>query len=119
MIDLALNTMTGDLEVVDFDIPLVNDINQIAQNLAIRLRFFLGEWYLDITAGIPYYQYFFIKAPNQIQIESFLKEEISTTRGITEITAFSSSFGTSERSYNVIFSVIALNDTLQLEMEIP
>lgn len=119
MIDIALDTTTGDLLITDFDMSLVFGVSQIAQNLAIRLRFFLTEWFLDLTAGIPYYQYFLIKNPNQIQIESFLKDEIYKTEGVTELTAFSSSFAPETRSYSVIFSVIALNDTLTIEMEIP
>ena len=119
MIDLALDPTTGDLLITDFDLSIVTGVNQVAQNLAIRLRFFLAEWYLDLTAGVPYYQYFLVKAPNQIQIESFLKEEIANTRGVSEITEFSSSFNPDVRSYNVNFSVIALNDTLQIQMEIP
>ena len=119
MNDLALDPTTGDLLITDFDLSLVTGTDQVAQNLAIRLRFFLGEWYLDNTAGIPYYEYILIKAPNEIQVESFLKEEISGTNGVTQITAFSSSFTPATRSYNVSFSVIALTATLQIEMEIP
>lgn len=119
MIDIALDPATGDLLLSDFDLSLIADISQVAQNLSIRLRFFLGEWFLDTTAGIPYYQYILIKAPNQIQVESFIKEEISNTTGVTQITAFSSSFISDSRSYNVNFQVIALNDTLQIELELP
>ena len=71
MIDIALDPSTGDLVFENFDLALVSDVDQVAQNLAIRLRFIEGEWFLNIFAGIPYYQYFFIKNPNQIQIENF------------------------------------------------
>ena len=63
MKDIALDTATGDLLLENFDLQLVEGRDQIAQNLMIRLRFILGEWFLDITAGIPYYDDFFIKAP--------------------------------------------------------
>ena len=46
MKDLALDTTTGDLLLQDFDLQFVEDQDQIAQNLAIRLRFILGEWFL-------------------------------------------------------------------------
>lgn len=99
MIDLALDQKTGDLIVNNFDLALVDKLDQVIQNLAIRLRFFYGEWFLDVFAGIPYYEYFFIKNPNQIQVESFLKEEIYNTRNISQITEFSSGFDALKRKF--------------------
>ena len=49
MIDFALDPKTNDLVFTDYDFALVDDTRQIMQNLAIRLRFVLGEWFLDIT----------------------------------------------------------------------
>lgn len=119
MIDLALDPTTGDLAIVDFDLSLVTNIDQIAQNLAIRLRFITGEWFLNILAGIPYYEYFFIKNPNQIQVQSFLTNEILTTNGVTEITAFTVNFSGSNRVFNVNFSCIAEDQDLAIELNLP
>lgn len=122
MIDLGLDPLTNDLEIVGFDLTLVNDRDQIAQNLGIRLAFVLGEWYLDITAGIPYYQDFFIKAPNQIQIETVLKEEIVNTVGVNEILAFSTNYnppGSPARTFTVNFQVNTVAGNLQIEQELP
>jgi len=120
MIDIALDPVTNDLVFNDFDFSLVDDTNQIAQNLAIRLRFFLGEWYLDITQGIPYYEFFFIKAPNQIQIESILMEEIVNTRGIVEITKFQADFNKNSRIFSVNFGARSISgEELLKEFELP
>jgi hypothetical protein len=119
MIDIALNPETGDLVFENFDLALVDNVNQIAQNLAIRLRFIQGEWYLNVFAGIPYYKYFFIKNPNQIQVETFLKDEISGTTGVTQITAFSSDYNGFTRKFFSNFSCIALNETLDMELALP
>ncbi len=117
MIDLALNK-EGDLLIENFDAFLVRDIDQIAQNLAIRLRFIAGEWYLNILAGLPYYQYFFIKEPNQIQIETFLTEEIANTRGVQQITSFSSNFDGKTRDFTVDFSCQTINGDLEVEINL-
>lgn len=120
MIDLELDPLTNDLSFNEFDFSLVDQTGQIMQNLAIRLRFFLGEWYLDITQGLPFFETFFRKAPNQIQIESILKEEIVNTRGIVEITSFETSFDQSRRIYTVKFTARSINgEELQKEMELP
>jgi len=120
MIDFALDQETNDLIFKNFDFFLFDDTNQIMQNLAIRLRFVLGEWFLDITQGVPYFEVFFKKSPNQIQIESILKQEIVNTRGIIELTAFESSFDQAKRIYYVKFSAKSIfGENLIKEMELP
>lgn len=119
MIDLALDPKTGDLIINDYNLSLVFDVDQVAQNLAIRLRFIQGEWFLNILDGIPYYEYFFIKNPNQIQVESFLTNEILTTTGVTEITEFSSDFNGQNRNFTVSFSCVAESDILEMELALP
>ena len=119
MIDLGLDPKSGDLLIEDFDATLVENIDQIAQNLAIRLRFIQGEWFLNILAGIPYYQYFFIKNPNQIQTQTFLQDEISNTIGVLEITSFSSDFDGLSRKYSVSFGCRTVNGNLLIEEVLP
>lgn len=120
MIDIALDPVTNDLVFREFDFDLVDDTRQIMQNLAIRLRFVLGEWYLDITQGIPYYEEFFIKSPNQIQIESVLKKEIVDTRGIVELTSFDANFDKRRRIFSVQFGARSISgEELLKELELP
>jgi hypothetical protein len=119
MIDMGLDPKTGDLLLVESGAVLVDDIDQIAQNLAIRLRFIQGEWYLNVLAGIPYYQYFFVKNPNQIQVESFLKEAIADTNGVLEITDFNSTYDESNRSFGVVFSCRTVSGDIQIDQELP
>lgn len=118
MLDLELDN-SGDLLVSNFDLQLIDGIDQIKQNLAIRLRFFLGEWFLDIEQGIAYYQDIFIKSPNQIQVENILKNEILETDGITELTSFESEYDTVLRKYTVAFTALADEGEINLEVSIP
>ena len=120
MIDFALDPKTNDLVFTDYDFALVDDTRQIMQNLAIRLRFVLGEWFLDITQGIAYYEDIFRKNPNQIQIESALKQEIVNTRGIVEITSFEADFDKRKRIFSVKFSARSISgEDLLKELELP
>lgn len=120
MIDFALDPITNDLVFENFDFDLVEGLDQIMQNLAIRLRFFRQEWYLDITQGIPYYQDVFIKGANLLQIESILKDEIVNTRGISEITRFESNYTAANRRFFVRFEALAdSGESILKEMELP
>ena len=68
---------------------------------------------------MPYYQYFFIKNPNQIQVETFLKDEISNTPGIIDITSFSSDFDGNNRQYTVNFGCTSVDGNLEMEQILP
>jgi len=119
MMDIALNPQTHDLDIVTFDLYLIDGIDQIAQNLNITLRFFLGEWYLDTLVGIPYYQYILIKNPNQIQVDSFLMDAIYDTPGIQNITAYSSAYNGNTRQYNVNFTASTIDGETEIEVLLP
>ena len=39
------------------DIAMVTGADEVAQSLKIKLRLFLGEWFENLEAGLPYYQH--------------------------------------------------------------
>jgi hypothetical protein len=86
--DLKLNTQTHDLLVTDGDLQVFSDNGAIRQNLKQRLLFFLGEWFLDTSQGVPYYQFILVKNPNLDLVESTLKDVVLSTTGILELDTF-------------------------------
>lgn len=119
MIDIAVDQTINDIFFTDFDFVLYDDLDQILQNLSIRLKFFLAEWFLDITQGLPYYQIFFKTAPNLIQVETIIRNEILTTRGITEIISFTADFNPRKRIFSVNFVAKSINgEEIAKEMEL-
>jgi|GEM_PF-2939865 len=118
MIDLALND-DGDLLVENFDMAIVSGVDQVKQSLIIRLKFFINDWFLDINAGLPYYEEFFIKSPNQIRIESLLVNEILTTRGVQQLLSFESEFDSDLRKFIVNFKVLIEEIETEIEVSLP
>ena len=118
MQDIELND-DGDLMIRNYDLSILDGVDQITQNLAIRLRFFTNDWYLDTRAGIPYYEDVFVKAPNRIRIESLLKDEIINTVGINEILSFASEFNSNLREFSVSFTADTDEGLIDLEVNVP
>lgn len=103
MKDLAL--ANGDLKIADFDFALVDAEEQLLQSMAIRLRFFRGEWYLDTDAGLPYLTDIMVKGPEtRSHVEALFKRAILNTPGVTGLKSFGMSFDAAQRTLKIEFS---------------
>lgn len=60
-----------------------------AQNVVTKLRFFLGEWFLDTGFGTPWFQDIFRKPVNQGLAEADIKAVIYSVTGVNQILSFS------------------------------
>jgi len=85
------------------DIAMVSGKDELRQYLMIRLKFIFGEWFLDTTKGVKYYEEVFIKNPDIATIDREFKRTILKTDGITELIEFKSSYNRSERKYYLAF----------------
>lgn len=111
--DLALDPETNDLLLVQGDLTLVNDLDAIKQEVDIRLRFMLGEWFLDTEAGVPYFQQILVKSPNTSAIRSVFAAEILSVAGIRSLISLKLDFNRSTRVLKVTW--VADTDLGELE----
>lgn len=75
----------------------------VAQRLQIRFLTFEGEWFLDTTYGIPYYQRILGLKPSKADVDRIIQEECLAERGVKEITFFQSTF--QNRKYSAVLRV--------------
>jgi hypothetical protein len=110
--DIALDS-NGDLYFNDTgDMRLINGIDYVRQKTSIRLKWFLGEWYLNLLIGVPYYQKILIKNPNKLDIIGYLKRQILLTEGIEKLEKFNLEF-VARRTISVKFMAITNYGKLQ------
>ncbi len=123
MADLSLDLNNGsstyrDLLFVNSDLVLTSDVNAtygtnpILQDILTRLRFFLGEWYLDNTQGIPWYQRILVKNPNQSDIDAIFQNCIAGTPGVDQLTSYSFTVNRATRVLTVNFSCLTTLGTV-------
>lgn len=79
----------------------------VAQRLRIRLNTFLGEWFLQTSYGVPYFQRILAKKTSKTAVDRIFQEQILQERGVREIVSFSSTL--KNRQYEMSFRVRALN----------
>ena len=102
----------------------------LASGIEKKFSFILGEWYLNVTAGIPYLaqknndrddntKNFFVKNPNLAWINGIFILNLNDINTIDRILSFSSSLDTNIRKFNISYEVVLINgellsDTLQV-----
>jgi hypothetical protein len=103
-IALDYTGQTGDLDLTGHRLNLTTGEEAIEQNLRIRLRFFLEEWFLDTRLGIPYFREVLIKNPNMLLVQSIFRNAILTTTGISTVNTLTSELDKSTRSLSLYFT---------------
>jgi len=96
----ALNG-NNDIFIKDGSFATVSEGAHAVQHLRTRLRFFLGEWFLDLTVGVPYLQQILKKPFDMAKVEALIKSEILNTPDIEKLTRFESSFNGETRKLTI------------------
>ena len=102
MRDLKLNN--SDIDLSTYGLQLIENEDFITQKLRIALRLFYGEWFLDITQGVTYYEDILVKNPDGARIEAVLKSTILGVIGVNELLSFDMTLS-ADRTLTVTFSV--------------
>lgn len=76
----------------------------VAQAVATRLRLLAGEWFLDLEEGTPYQARVLGKQTPQ-SYDPLLRARILQTKGVREITSYTSAFDGESRRLTVSVSL--------------
>lgn len=105
MTSIAYDEDTNDLKFVNGDLVLIDGAEEVEHLLRSRLRTFLGEWFLDTRAGVPYHEEIFVKQPNIARVDATFKQIITETDGVLELLSFNLDYNSAKRQLDVDFSV--------------
>ncbi len=87
MADIALDS-DGDMLFTGGNLQLAEGDDAIVQQLIIRFKFVLAEWFLDQRVGVPLIEEVLVKNPDLTRIRSIYTQLILTTPGIDSISLF-------------------------------
>ncbi|MBB1593530.1 hypothetical protein [Achromobacter sp. UMC46] len=59
--------------------------DRIAQQIKVTLLAFMGEWFLDTTFGVPYFDDILVKSPDRASIEAILRARIRAVPGVERV----------------------------------
>jgi hypothetical protein len=97
---------------------LVDSRETVAQEVLTTLLLFQGEWFLDITAGVPWFTQ--VAGVGTIPIyDSIIKEAILNVQGVTAIAKYSSSMNRATRVLTVAATVNTQFGITQVQVNLP
>lgn len=88
------------------------DAEATAQCVKTRLQLLREEWFLDITAGVPYLQEICVKPENLPLAESEIKRTILETDGVASLDDFQLTFSPDKRRLTVVAKVRTIYDDI-------
>lgn len=118
MSDLALDTSTWDLDISNGDLYLLDSQETVRQLLRQRLSMFLGEWFLDSSLGVPYFEDILKKGASLEIVDSILKTTVLETVGIEDLEEFFLDFEPVDRTFTVTFKARTREGVIDFSEEI-
>lgn len=102
--DIAMDVNTNDIILDNSDCLMIDNAERVAQQILITLRFWYGEWFLNVNDGVPYLEYILIKQPNMAHIRQILTEQIQSVEGVKSVTDMMLEFDQRARTLLVEYS---------------
>jgi hypothetical protein len=110
---------TGDWDVQSGSVQFTTGKEEIAQMIAIRLKTFVGEWFLDVEKGLPYFSTILVKNPNSAEIENLFISEIASTPGVLSIDEFAMTYDNTVRKLTVNARISSVGGVINFSQEVP
>ena len=83
---MDFQTSDNTLAISNGDLVICDNLDAIIQDVSRRLQFFLGEWFLNTKAGIPYFQKILGKHKPDGYVASLFRRVVIETPGILSLT---------------------------------
>lgn len=112
MIARALDS-NGD--IVTSGKQFITDSEAVAQLIKTNLKLFIGEYFRDITIGLPFFEKIAVKnfsSSGEAEKENIIKSIIFNTTGVKKIITFKSNFDLQKRSLNIDVDVETIFDQI-------
>lgn len=94
---------------------LVNSSAAVAQAVKTSLALFAGEWFLDITAGMPWTTEVLGKYTSNY-FDPVIKAQILDVSGVLAITSYASTWTAANRNLSVSVSIVTIYGDTSLDV---
>ena len=107
---------TGDIALSNGKSYLITSDAAISQTAKTRMLLFLGEWFLNLDEGVPYFREIFVKNPSLPVVTSIFRRVLLTCPGVASVVALSTTLDAKTRKATVKGAIkIDTGRTISLE----
>jgi len=97
------------------DLTLVSGTDEIDQRIRHTLRLFKGEWYLDITQGVPYFESILIKGASEAAVGEAIAKALLKNPDVLRIDNMVVAFDKNTRTADVSFIAVTTDGTILIQ----
>lgn len=108
-------TDDGDIDVTGNTLQFVSGQEEQQQIAKQRLQTFRGEWFLDTSIGIPYFQTIFRRNTDIALIDAIYIEEISNIPGFISLLEYNSVLDTETRELSLTWKARTVNGVINFD----
>lgn len=92
-----------DMYIMNGQIARVANSDVIVQLIKTRLLTVQEEWFMDLSAGLPWYTKMLTKPADLYKVRSYLSREIIATEGVDRLISLELQYNSGERKLDVNF----------------
>ena len=94
--DFAISILTNDISIKGGKIALANGNAETVQRVKMRLQWLVGEWFLDTTKGLPWFQEI-LGDKNTNNAVMLIRDQITSTSGVDRVSTINVRFDAQKR----------------------
>lgn len=94
------------------DLATVTERAGILQDVLTAIQVYLGEWFLDQSVGMPYYQVIYVKNADEATVNAAFINQILAVPGVTALTRFSFTPNATNRAPGISFTFDTISGTV-------
>ncbi len=87
-------------------LAIVRDADYVTQAIRTKLLLYQGEWYLNLKAGVPWFQEILVAPANIRRADELIQAEILSVEGTQYLSKYDSTFDAALRSLTVLFDAV-------------
>jgi hypothetical protein len=113
-----LSPLTKDLTVEDYQLKLTSTKSEwLSQSIENEFKTFFGEWFVNQTLGLPYYEKILGKGVDVDEINSIYINRLKAREEIEQILEFVVTYDENIRKYNISFIVLIIDNGESVQVE--
>lgn len=93
----------GDVDLVSGRPVILQGPEAVRQKIATRLKFFLGEWFLNLREGLPYFRVVLVRRPDITLIRTLYRRAILSVQEVASLTSLDVDYDPRVRAVAVEF----------------